>query len=75
MIAKELKTKITEYENKLKAHETNQSNADSTPGSLTGNGPVNDVISEATIEAHANDVAWMKNNYNRVAEFYAKKKG
>ena len=35
---KVLKAKIAEYEAKFKAIETNQSNADSSPGSVTGNG-------------------------------------
>ena len=37
-LSKQLKTKVAKYEAKLKAQETNAANADSTPGSVTGNG-------------------------------------
>ena len=39
---KVLKAKIAEYEAKFKAQETNENNANSSPGSVTGNGAIKD---------------------------------
>lgn len=61
-----------QYKSKLAAFETNKANAETSPGSVTGNGTV-ETITEATINAHANDTNWMMKNYNRVMEFYNKK--
>lgn len=42
--AAQLKAKIAEYEAKLQAQQTNQNNAASSPGSVTGNGNAKDTI-------------------------------
>lgn len=66
---KQLKAKIAEYESKLKAQETNQINANSTTGSLTGNGNVGDGhISFETFEANKHDSDWVKKNFTKINE-------
>lgn len=60
--------------NGKKTAEVNAGNANASTGSVTGS-PASDVITEAEIDAHANDVAWMNKNYKKVEDFYRKQKG
>lgn len=68
-----LKTKLAELEAKFKAQETNQSNASSSPGSVTGNGdnPA-DFISRETFEANKKDQKWVIKNLTRIQASRAK---
>ena len=52
--------------------EANIKNANASTGSVTGS-PQSDVISEAEINAHADDIAWMNKNFTKVENFYRKK--
>lgn len=64
-----LKKKLAEYETKLKAQETNQANAASSTGSVTGNGITGaDHISFETYEANKHDQSWVNKNFNKIME-------
>ena len=52
--------------------EVNNKNAQTSSGSVTGS-PQSDVVTEAEINAHADDVAWMNKNFKKVEAFYRKK--
>lgn len=52
--------------------EANIKNANASTGSVTGS-PQSDVVSEAEINAHADDIAWMNKNFTKVENFYRKK--
>lgn len=52
--------------------EANIKNANVSTGSVTGS-PQSDVVSEAEINAHADDIAWMNKNFKKVEAFYRKK--
>jgi hypothetical protein len=69
----QLKTKLAEYEAKFKAQETNNANASSSPGSVTGNGenPA-DFISRETFEANKKDQKWIIKNLTRIQASRAK---
>lgn len=54
--------------------EVNAKNAQASTGSVTGS-PQQGVITEADIDAHANDTAWMLKNYDEVRKVLSKKKG
>jgi hypothetical protein len=71
---KNLKNQLNTFQTKEQTQQANQANAASSTGSVRG-GVVHDIITEETINAHANDTKWMMKNYDRVQEFYAKKKG
>jgi hypothetical protein len=64
-INKQLKAKIAEFEGKLKAQETNQANAGSSPGSVTGNGGTKgDFISKEVYETNKGNQQWLLRNYD-----------
>lgn len=64
-----LKAKIAEYESKFKAQETNQTNANSSTGSLTGNGIADTgFISHESFEANKGDQRWVMKNLNKIQE-------
>ena len=68
-----LLSRIAEFEAKAKAQEVNKANADSTPGSVQTDGnTANSSVTEADIDAHANDVSWMRRHYKEVEKFYRK---
>jgi hypothetical protein len=68
-----LKTKLAEFETKLKALETNNANASSSPGSVTGNGDTKgDFISREQFEANKKDQRWMIKNLSRIQQSRAK---
>lgn len=71
---KQLKAKIAEYEAKLKAQETNQQNASSSPGSVTGNGSTqnNDFVSFEAFEANKHDQRWVIKNLSKINASRAK---
>lgn len=72
-VNKQLKAKIAEYESKLKAQETNQVNAGSSTGSVTGNGSAGpDHISFESFEANKGDQGWVKKNLTKIMESRAK---
>lgn len=52
--------------------DVNNKNASTSTGSVTGS-PQSDVVSEAEINAHADDIAWMNKNFTKVENFYRKK--
>lgn len=52
--------------------EANAKNATTSPGSVTGS-PQSDTVTEAEINAHADDIAWMTKNFKKVENFYRKK--
>lgn len=54
--------------------EANAKNAKTSPGSVDG-APQSGVMTEAEINAHADDTAWMMKNYDKVTDFYRNKKG
>lgn len=59
----QLKAKVAEFESKLKAQETNQANAGSSPGSVTGNGESKlDFISKEAFETNRKDSSWISKN-------------
>jgi len=64
-----LKAKIAEYEGKFKAQETNTSNANSSTGSVTGNG-VGDsgFISSESFQANKGNQRWVMDNLNKIQE-------
>jgi len=69
----QLKTKLSEYENKLKAVETNQVNANSTPGSVTGNGNADSgFITSEAFESKKHDQKWVIQNLTKIQESRAK---
>lgn len=71
--SKQLKAKIAEFETKFKALETNQQNASSTPGSVTGNGSVDTGhISFEAFESNKGDQGWVKKNLTKIMESRAK---
>jgi len=64
-----LKAKIAEYESKLKASEVNTNNANSSTGSLTGNGiGATGFISSDTFEANKGNQRWVMNNLSKIQE-------
>jgi len=70
---KQLKAKIAEYENKFKALETNQKNAETSPGSVTGQGEIKgDFISLETFNANKHDRNWVIKNFKQIIESRAK---
>lgn len=72
-VNKQLKAKIAEFENKLKALETNQANAESSTGSLTGNGSTGgDHISFEMFEANKHDQRWVMKNLTKIQESRSK---
>ena len=64
-----LKAKVAEYESKLKAQEVNQTNANSSTGSVTGNGIADTgFISFENFEANKSDQRWVMKNLNKIQE-------
>jgi hypothetical protein len=72
---KMLKDKLNGAQQQQQTQQANQANAAASTGSARASGMQHDVISEESINAHANDTAWMLRNYNKIEEFYKKKKG
>lgn len=65
----QLKSKIAEYEKKLGAQETNEKNASTSPGSVTGNGSTKgDFISREVFEANKHDRNWVVKNLSKISE-------
>ena len=52
--------------------EANAKNATTSTGSVTGSAQAG-VITEAEINAHADDISWMNKNFKKVEDFYRKK--
>jgi hypothetical protein len=68
-----LKTKLAEFETKFKAMETNEANASTSPGSVTGNGDTKgDFISKEAFEANKKDQKWIIKNLSRIQASRAK---
>jgi len=57
-----------------KTAEVNNKNATTSIGSVTGS-PQSNTVTEAEINAHSNDTAWMMKNYDKVVATLNKKKG
>jgi hypothetical protein len=72
---KQLKDQLTSFQQQQQTAQANQANAAASTGSVKANGLQHDIISDESINAHANDMPWMMKNYNRIEEFYKKKKG
>jgi hypothetical protein len=61
--------RIAELEARLKAIETNTQNANSSPGSVTGNGNIAaDFISSEVYETNKKDPNWVKQNFKKIME-------
>lgn len=59
--------RIAELEARLKAIETNTQNANSSPGSVTGNGNADpDFISAETYESNRKNPDWVKQNFKKI---------
>ena len=71
--AKQFKAKLTGLDNGQKTAQANAANASSSTGSVNGNGAAAGVITEADINAHAYDRAWMMKNYKEVQKVLTKK--
>jgi hypothetical protein len=70
---KELKAKIAEYETKLKAQETNNKNAFTSPGNINSNGSNStDYISSEIFETNKHDTNWVNKNFNKILESRSK---
>lgn len=68
-----LRNKVAEYEGKFKAQETNTSNAQSSTGSVTGNGVADTgFISAESFEANKGNQRWVMNNLSKITESRAK---
>lgn len=68
-----LKAKLAEYEKGSKTQQINATNAESSTGSVTGNGSPNDgFISYDTFEANKNDRNWVMKNFKQISESRAK---
>ena len=68
-----LKAKLAEYEKGSKTQQINATNAESSTGSVTGNGSPNDgFISYETFEANKNDRNWIMKNFKQISESRAK---
>lgn len=68
-----LKAKIAELEGKKAAEETNQANANSSTGSVTGNGSGdNGFISFEAFEANKNNQRWVVDNLSKISESRSK---
>lgn len=68
-----LKAKLAEYEKGSKTQQINATNAESSTGSVTGNGQGSDgTISFEIFEANKNDQNWIKKNFNKIMESRAK---
>lgn len=60
-----LKSKLSEFEQKLQTQQANAQNAQTSTGSLTGQGSVpSDYISKETFETNRGNQAWMSKNYD-----------
>jgi hypothetical protein len=70
---RQMKAKEKSIETGKKTAEVNASNALSSTGSVTGGGGDSGEITQADIDAHANDTTWMMKNYTRVVEALRKK--
>jgi hypothetical protein len=68
-----LRNKIAEYEGKFKAQETNTNNAQSSTGSVTGNGIADTgFISAENFEANKGNQRWVMNNLSKITESRSK---
>jgi hypothetical protein len=71
--AKTYKTKIKELETQLNINKTNEVNASTSTGSVTGQGNVSDgAITLATFEANKHDSGWVQRNFKKIMESRAK---
>lgn len=74
--ARTLKQKIREMEEKLNIQTTNQKNAESSTGSVTGNGAIgDDFISLETFNANKHDRNWIIKNFNKITNSRSKWSG
>jgi hypothetical protein len=73
--AKDALSKLKGVDIGKKTAEANAANAASSTGSVSGNGQATGFVTQADIDAHANDTAWMTKNYDAVSKFYRKTKG
>jgi len=68
-----LKAKLEAFEKGEAAEKTNQANANSTTGSVTGNGATTEGnISFETFEANKHNQEWVNKNYNKIMESRSK---
>ena len=65
---------LEQSEGQQQTQQANQANATASTGSVKSSGMQHDVITEESINAHADDTKWMIKNYDKVTEFYSKKK-
>jgi 4-diphosphocytidyl-2C-methyl-D-erythritol kinase len=66
---KTLKEKIAAQEKAIQVKETNQKNAVTSPGSVTGNGAtVADYISQESFEQNKGDQRWIIKNFEKIQE-------
>jgi hypothetical protein len=71
--AKAYKAKIKELESKLNIQKTNEVNASTSTGSVTGQGTsTNDFISFDTFNANKHDSSWVQKNFNKIVSSRAK---
>jgi hypothetical protein len=54
----------------MQAAETNKKNAESSPGSVSGVTTAESSITQADIDAHANDRSWVRKNFEGIQKFY-----
>lgn len=64
-----LRQKVAEFEQKMQIQQVNTQNAQSSTGSLTGQGNVpSDFISKETFEQNRNNQSWMSKNYDHLVK-------
>lgn len=64
-----LRQRVAEYEQKMQVQQANVQNAQTSTGSLTGQGNVpNDFITKETFETNRNNQAWMSKNYDNLVK-------
>ena len=68
-----MEQELNELKSKQKIQETNAKNADTSTGSVTGNGAVNnDYISYDTFNSNRKDQSWVNKNFKKIMESRAK---
>jgi hypothetical protein len=72
-LANDYRSKLTGVEQGQKTMDVNQANASTSPGSVNGNGQPAGVITQADVDAHAHDTAWMMKHYDQVEKLLSKK--
>jgi hypothetical protein len=71
-LANDYRSKLTGVEQGQRTAEANFANASTSPGSVNGNGQPEGAITQADVDAHANDTAWMMKHYDQIEKLLSK---